>query len=201
MAARTKISAVSSLRYRPISMLLGRQANKQTKTPTRQTKNKRTNKPTSEWASKRASERTNEWTNKQTNTCAEACRCVHDNMYPHFVVLTAQCTQKWIIPTVMARCLYLLVDGKHALLLLCSQPYLWGSPFFVIFLRMRPSYNPTIEVVTFRLREWCVLDVFLLPAFTRLGHECQDLLCAWDGMHVRTDHISVYTHIRKSFRE
>ena len=29
-------------------------------------------------------------------------------------------------------------------------------------------FNPTIKVVTFRLRGWCVLDVFLLPAFTRL---------------------------------
>ena len=33
----------------------------------------------------------------------------------------------------------------------------------------------TIEVVTFRLRSWCVLGVFLLPAFTRLENECQDL--------------------------
>ena len=30
--------------------------------------------------------------------------------------------------------------------------------------------NPTIEVVTFSLRGWCMLGVFLLPAFTRLGH-------------------------------
>ena len=40
--------------------------------------------------------------------------------------------------------------------------------------------NPTTEVVTFRLRGWCMLEVFLLPAFTRLGHECQDLLSPWD---------------------
>ena len=31
--------------------------------------------------------------------------------------------------------------------------------------------------VTFRLRGWCVLGVFLLLAFIRLGQECQDLLC------------------------
>ena len=30
-------------------------------------------------------------------------------------------------------------------------------------------FNPTVKVVTFRLRGWCVLVVFLLPAFTRLG--------------------------------
>ena len=44
-------------------------------------------------------------------------------------------------------------------------------------------FNPTIEVVTFRLRGWCVLGVFLLPAFTRLEH----LLDPCDGMHVSTD--------------
>ena len=44
-------------------------------------------------------------------------------------------------------------------------------------------FNPTIEVVTFRLREWCVLGVFLLPAFTRLGRECQGLSSLWDGMN------------------
>ena len=48
-------------------------------------------------------------------------------------------------------------------------------------------FNPTIKVVTFRLRAWCVLGVFLLPAFTRLGHEYQDLLSLCDEMHVCTD--------------
>ena len=48
-------------------------------------------------------------------------------------------------------------------------------------------FNPTIKVVTVRLRGWCVLGVFLLPAFTRLGHECQDLLSLCDEMHVCTD--------------
>ena len=46
---------------------------------------------------------------------------------------------------------------------------------------------PTIEVVPFRLRKWCMLGVFLLPPFTRLGHECQHLLSPCDGMHVCTD--------------
>ena len=48
-------------------------------------------------------------------------------------------------------------------------------------------FNPTIKVVTFRLRGWCVLGVFLLPAFTRLGHECQDLFSLCDEMHVCSD--------------
>ena len=38
-----------------------------------------------------------------------------------------------------------------------------------------PVFNPTIEAITFRLRGWCKLGVLLLPAFTHLGHECQDL--------------------------
>ena len=37
-------------------------------------------------------------------------------------------------------------------------------------------FHPTIEVITFHLRGWCMLGVFLSPSFTRLGHECQDLL-------------------------
>ena len=44
-----------------------------------------------------------------------------------------------------------------------------------------------------------MLGVFLLPAFTRLGHDCQDLLSSCVGMHVCTDWTSVYTLIRKSF--
>ena len=61
--------------------------------------------------------------------------------------------------------------------------------------------SPTIEVVTFRLRGWCTLGVFLLPAFTRLGHAYQDFLSPSDEMDVPTDYISVYTLIRKSFGE
>ena len=39
-------------------------------------------------------------------------------------------------------------------------------------------FGPTIKIGTFR--GWCMLDVFLLLAFTRLGHESQDLLSPWD---------------------
>ena len=46
-----------------------------------------------------------------------------------------------------------------------------------------------------------MLGVFLLPAFTYLGHECQDLLSRWDGILVCTDLTLVYTLIRKSFGE
>ena len=59
--------------------------------------------------------------------------------------------------------------------------------FWVRFLRMCPFFNPTIKVVTFHLRGWCVLGVFLLLELTHLGHECQDLLSPCDEMHVCTD--------------
>ena len=59
--------------------------------------------------------------------------------------------------------------------------------FWVRFLRVWPFFNPNIKVVTFRLHGWCVLGLFLLPAFTRLGHERQDLLSPCDEMHVCTD--------------
>ena len=52
---------------------------------------------------------------------------------------------------------------------------------------MGPFFNPTIEVVAFCLHGWCMLGVFMLPAFTSLGHERQDLLSLRDGMHVCID--------------
>ena len=42
-----------------------------------------------------------------------------------------------------------------------------------------------------------MLGVFMLPAFTRLGHERQDLLSARDGMRLCTDSVC-NTLIRKS---
>ena len=59
-------------------------------------------------------------------------------------------------------------------------------------------FYPFIDVITFRLRGWCMLDVFLLPAFTRLGHEWQDRFSPCDWMHVCTDQTWVYTLIRKN---
>ena len=47
-------------------------------------------------------------------------------------------------------------------------------------------FNPTIQVVTFHLGGWCMLCEFLLPAFTCLGHECQDLWSPPHGMQVCT---------------
>ena len=44
--------------------------------------------------------------------------------------------------------------------------------------------NPNIQGVTFCLRGLCIPGVFLLPPFTCLGHECQDLLRPCNGLHV-----------------
>ena len=87
----------------------------------------------------------------------------------------------------------------YSLLLLLHPSYVSGVHIFgggrgggggggrgVIFAYVT-VFNPTIEIVTFCLCGWCMLGVCLLPAFTRLGHECQDLLSPCDGMHVCTD--------------
>ena len=93
-------------------------------------------------------------------------------------------------------CVYLFSVTIHVFLCFIMCPSLSSSHpsyisgvhhFWVRFLRMWPFFNPTFKVVTFCLRRWCVLGVFLLPAFTRLGHEHQDLLSPWDEMHVCTD--------------
>ena len=83
------------------------------------------------------------------------------------------------------------------LLLLCSQLYLWDSPFWLRFLHMWPHYNPTIEVVTFHLHGWCMLGVFLLLAFTCLGHECQDLMSLCDGMNECRLDLGLYSHSKE----
>ena len=66
--------------------------------------------------------------------------------------------------------------------------YLWGSPFRVRFLRL--FHNPIIEVVTFCLCGWSMLGVFLLLAFTHLGHECWDI--RWNACAHRLD-LSLYS--------
>ena len=59
--------------------------------------------------------------------------------------------------------------------------------YVTVMLLLLLLFYPTIEVVTFCLCGWCMLGVFLLPAFTRQGHEYQDLLSLCDGVRVCTD--------------
>ena len=96
-------------------------------------------------------------------------------------------------------CLYLRTGFFFFFFFFIPQLDLWGSPFGVRFLSMLPFFSPTMEVVAFHLCRWCMLGVSLLLPFTRLGHECQDLLSPCEGMHMCTDWSLVYTLIRKSF--
>ena len=58
--------------------------------------------------------------------------------------------------------------------------------FFAFFLsNHRGSHIPS---------SWMMHAGFLLPIFTCLGHECQDLLGLCNGMHVCTDKTLFYTH-------
>ena len=66
------------------------------------------------------------------------------------------------------------------------EPAIYDRFFFFVLI---------IEEVTFPLHGWCMMGVFMEPAFIRLGHELQDLLSPCDGMHVSTDQTSVYTLI------
>ena len=68
-------------------------------------------------------------------------------------------------------CLHLLLLRSSAIAL--GFTFLGEIFAYVTFLCV--FFYSTVEVVTFRLHGWCMLDVFLLPAFTHLRHECQDL--------------------------
>ena len=109
---------------------------------------------------------------------------------------------RFIILLLLLRSQVYLWGSSFFFFFFCApQLYLRGSPFFFFcdpnyisavhhllrFFACVTVFNPTIEVVTFRLPGWCMLGVFALPAITRLSHECQDLLNPCNGMHVRTN--------------
>ena len=82
------------------------------------------------------------------------------------------------------------------ILLLLSQLCLWVSPFWWYFL-CTWQFNPTIEVVTFHLCGWYMLGVYLVLAFTCLGHECQDFFSLCKEMHVCIDQdLSLFSHLK-----
>ena len=74
--------------------------------------------------------------------------------------------------------------------------------FWMRFLRMWPFFNPTIKVVTFRLRGWCVLGVFLLPAFTRLRTWTSGSFesVRWNACMHRLD-LGLYSHPKEFWGE
>ena len=87
-------------------------------------------------------------------------------------------------------------SGVFFLLLLLRSPATsLEFTILVRFLHMWPFFNPTIEVVTFCLHGWCMLGLLLLPAFTCLGHEHQDLFeSVWWIACVRRLALSLYSH-------
>ena len=102
--------------------------------------------------------------------------------------LTSSSSSSSVVVVAAVIVIVVAVEAQRFLLLhLLLQQYLWGAPFWVRYLRMSLIFNLTIEVITFRLCGCCMPGVFLLPAFTHLGHECQDLFSPYNGMHACTN--------------
>ena len=81
--------------------------------------------------------------------------------------------------------------------LLAFPSYISGvHHFWVRFLRTWPFFNPTIKVVTFRLRGCCVLGVFLLPAWTSGSLESM----RWNARVHRLD-LGLYSHPKEFLGE
>ena len=68
---------------------------------------------------------------------------------------------------------------------------------FLIQPQIRGSHIPFSWMVHAGWVFFVVVVVVFLPAFTHLGHECQDLLSLCNGMHVHTDYwldLSLHSH-------
>ena len=76
---------------------------------------------------------------------------------------------------------------KVSFVFFCVPSLISGVHLFGELFAYGTFFNPTKEVATICPLGWCKLGVFLLPAFTCVGHECQDLMSLCDGMHVCTD--------------
>ena len=74
--------------------------------------------------------------------------------------------------------------------------------FWVRFLRMCPFFNPTIKVVTFRLRGWCVLGVFFVagihPSRTWTSGSLESM--PWSACVHRLD-LGLYSHPKEFLGE
>ena len=82
------------------------------------------------------------------------------------------------------------------------QLYLWGSPLWVRFLRMWLFFNPTIKVVTFRLRGWCVLGVFFVAGIhsSRTWTSGSFESVRWNACMHRLD-LGLYSHPKEFWGE
>ena len=78
-------------------------------------------------------------------------------------------------------CCY-LKEKVQIFLLLCPQGFtILGESFAYV------TFFKYFVLSTFPLHGWYMLGVFLLPAFTVLGHKWRDRLSPCNGMHVCTD--------------
>ena len=75
--------------------------------------------------------------------------------------------------------------------------------FWVRFLRMWPFFNPTIKVVTFRLRGWCVLGVFFVagihPSRTWTSGSFESVW--WNRACVHRLDLGLYSHLKEFLGE
>ena len=97
---------------------------------------------------------------------------------------------------VLLQCVY---SGIFFFFFFCiSQLYLWGSPFLGWdFCICDSFFNPTTEVVTFRLRGWCMLDVFCCrhaPSWDMNVRSFESVRC--NACVHRLDH-SLYSHLKE----
>ena len=84
-----------------------------------------------------------------------------------------------------------------------SYMYISGvHHFWVRFLHMWPFFNPTIKVVTFRLRGWCVLGVFFVagihPSRTWTSGSFESV--RWNAYMHRLD-LGLYSHPKEFLGE
>ena len=88
----------------------------------------------------------------------------------------------WQHPSDMLGC------GKSSAFFFCIPSCISGVHHFGWDFCIRDRFfNLINEAGTFCLRGWCMLGVFLLQAFTHLGHERQDHLSLCDEKHVCID--------------
>ena len=104
--------------------------------------------------------------------------------------------KKWQVCFSFCSCFLLLLSTWNVGAVLLLSHLAPHQPFLVRCLCMQPFFTPTLEVVTFHLRGWCMPGVFLLPAFTCVRYECHDLCVEpvwWNACVYRPD-LSLYSH-------
>ena len=120
---------------------------------------------------------------------------------PLFASIAQRVNSSWTIYDITENSFYSRCTGSVYLLITVNVLFVVAHHFFWPSSSAFPSYISEVHLLGWdfcvwdrlvsnhlgSLLGWCMLGVFLLPAFTRQGHECQDLSSMCDGMHVCTD--------------